>query len=101
MDNKPSIKISDSILTTSSNLLGLCFLILSLVKINGLGAATRLDEFLVLPILLFFSAGIFSYLALRKRGEAVHFENIADKVFICGLVSVTLISLIFIFEVVI
>ncbi len=100
MDNKTSIKISDSILTTSSNLLGLCFLILSFVKINNLGGETRLDEFLTLPILLFFSAAIMSYLALRERGEAVRFENIADKIFICGLVSVTLICLTFILEVV-
>lgn len=101
MSDKPNQpKISDHILQTSSNLLGLCFLILSFIKVNKLGASTFLDELLTLPILLFFSSAILSYLSLRRNNRAETYEIWADRIFITGLFAIAIISLIFIFEVV-
>lgn len=100
MNQKPPVKISDHILQTSSNLLGLCFLILSFIKINKMGTSTFLDELLTFPILLFFSSAILSYLSLRGHKRAETYEVWADRVFITGLFAITIISLVFIFEVV-
>ncbi len=100
MSQKPPTKISDHILQTSSNLLGLCFLILSLIKINKMGSSTFLDELLTFPILLFFSSAILSYLSLRGNRRAETYEIWADRIFITGLLAIAVISLVFIFEVV-
>lgn len=93
-------KISDHILQTSSNLLGLCFLILSLIKINNIGTSTFLDELLTFPILLFFSSAILSYLSLRRDVRPQVYEVWADRIFITGLFAIAIISLIFIAQVV-
>jgi len=92
-------QISDHILQTSSNLLGICFVLLSLLKVNKLSSSTALDELLMLPILLFFSSSFLSYMSLRKNKSPTKYEIWADKIFIFGLLSITVISLTFVFEV--
>jgi hypothetical protein len=92
--------IAGHILQTSSNLLGLCFLILSLIKINKIGGTTLLDESLITPILLFFTSSILSYLSLRPGKKSQKLEAWADKIFIIGLFSITLISVIFILKII-
>lgn len=101
MSHKPHrSKVSDHILQTSSNLLGLCFVILSLIKINNIGSSTFLDELLTFPILLFFSSAILSYLSLRRNEQPEVYEIWADRIFITGLFAIAIISLIFIYQIV-
>jgi hypothetical protein len=97
--NNPSFRVSIHILPTCANFLGICFLILSFIKVNKLGDSTYLDELLILPIVVFFLACIFSYISLRKEDKFTKYEDWADRFFIAGLISITLISLTFIFEI--
>jgi hypothetical protein len=90
--------VINPILATSSNLLGICFLIMSFIKINNLGAQTNLDECLTAPIVLFFTSSIISYLSLRSTTRSRRLENTADWIFMIGLFSLTVISLIYIIE---
>lgn len=91
--------LANHILSTSSNLLGICFVIFSFIKVNGLGPGTVLDESLIIPILLFFAASIFSYFSMRSEERESRLEAMADRIFIIGLFSLMLLSLIFIFEI--
>ena len=59
--------ISHHILPTAANLLGLCFVILSVIKVLRLGAQTVIDEFVAVAIVIFLIASIFSYASIRSQ----------------------------------
>ena len=54
LENNGRRNMAKHILPTSGNLLGLCFAILSFIKVSGLANATVIDEFVVVAIILFF-----------------------------------------------
>ncbi|MBS1960162.1 MAG: hypothetical protein JST80_11865 [Bdellovibrionales bacterium] len=93
--------LSQSILNAGSSLLGICFVLVSYMKRSGMAHDTLLDEFLLVPIVAFFCACIFSYMALRSQGheKSVKFEKIGDASFVVGLSSVAFISIIFTLEI--
>lgn len=97
-DNKKNI--SRHILPTSANLLGLCFVILSFIRIAKLGAETFLDELLAIAIIIFLISSIFSYASMRSKKKPELYEKVADTIFIAGLVMLTLISVVIVCEVV-
>ncbi len=102
MDNQKNGRryISHHILPAASNLLGLCFVILSFIKVSKLGAETVIDDVLVAPILMFMISCVFSYVSIRSTHEADVWERTADYFFLLGLSFLTIISLIVVFELV-
>lgn len=77
---------SSHILNTSSNLLGLCFIVLTSLHVLNLSQTTLIDEFSIASIILFMISSILSFLSLRslsKRGE--RYEKWADGFFLTGL----------------
>jgi hypothetical protein len=91
--------LSPSVLNTSSNLLGLCFVILSYIKASGRADLTHIDECSAAPILCFFGSSVFAYLQIRSEpSRSVRYERIADWFFISGLLTLTLISMALIFQ---
>jgi hypothetical protein len=73
------------ILPTSGNLLGLCFAILSFIRVSGLADATIIDEVMLPAIVLFLSSSIFSYASMRSLKKEEHYERIAEFIFLGGL----------------
>lgn len=96
MKHQPSTerhtRIAHHILPTASNLLAICFVILSFVKMGDKADNTFLDEMIILPIILFFSASVLSYLAMRARVDKPKIEKMADLVFMFGLLSLSIIA---------
>ena len=90
--------ISRHILPTSANLLGLCFVILSFIKVLKLGNETIIDELVVLAIVLFFTASFFSYVSMRSDKWAQSCEKIADTIFLIGLFILSLCSVLVAYE---
>jgi len=88
--------LANHLLPASSNLLGICFLVFSFIKVSGQSGTTVLDELIVLPIIIFFVASFLSYLTIRS--DKKNYEKFADKLFIIGLGLLALISIAFIFE---
>jgi hypothetical protein len=86
------------ILPTASNLLGICFFILSYVKMSDRASNTYLDESVIIPIILFFVASVFSYLAMRSKNDKPRLEKAADLVFMAGLLALSFLSVIMVFE---
>lgn len=93
--------VSKHILPTSSNLLGLCFILINFLKFWKIDKKIDLvlDRFVGIAITLFLVASIFSYMSMRARKKAVFYERIADIVFLIGLFFITVISLMIAFEV--
>ena len=74
------------ILNTSANLLGICFLVLTSLKVFKLNGTTFIDECTSVATIMFMMSSILSFLALRsnsKKGD--HYETVADYIFLAGL----------------
>ena len=74
------------ILTASSTLLGLCFVVLTSLRITDSHESSLIDELTTAAIIMFMISSIFSYLSMRNsaKPQAVY-EKIADIVFLSGL----------------
>jgi len=86
--------ISRHILPTSANLLGLCFVILSFIKISKLGFETIVDELVGIAIIFFLVSSVLSYISMRSKTKAEKYEKTADIIFLIGLFFLSLISII-------
>ncbi|MBS1112707.1 MAG: hypothetical protein H6Q92_469 [Nitrospirae bacterium] len=96
-DNKKNI--SRHILPTSSNLLGLCFVILTFIKLSKIDNESIIDEIMGSLIILFLISSVISYISMRAKRNSEFYEKIADFIFLAGLCLLTLVSLVIIFEV--
>ena len=93
--------ISHHILPTSSNLLGLCFVILSFMKVTKTGMETMIDELVAIAVVLFLAASIFSYASIRTASKkSDHYEKIADIIFLSALGLLTVTAVIVVFEII-
>jgi hypothetical protein len=99
-DNAQRKSIANHILPTASNLLGLCFVILSLMKATKAGDQTILDESIGVAIVLFLFSSFFSYASLRAKQRGETYERVADILFLAGLVSLAGITFVVILEIV-
>ena len=81
-------KTSTHILNASSNLLGICFIVLTSLKILKLQADTLVDEFTTAAMILFMISSILSFLSIRSNTEkGDRLEKIAEIFFLIGLLS--------------
>jgi len=99
MENENKKNISKHILPTSSNLLGLCFVILTFIKLSKVANETIVDESVGSLIILFLSSSILSYVSMRAKRKSDVYEKFADIIFLVGLCLLTVVSLVIVFEV--
>ncbi len=99
VENENRKNISRHILPTSSNLLGLCFVILTFTKLSKLANETIIDESIGALIIFFLSSSVLSYISMRTKRKYELYEKIADYIFLAGLCFLTLVSLVIISEV--
>lgn len=91
----PGGSFSSHILPTSANLVGVCIMSLSLVKLLPRhGWSAWVDEALALDSLVFLASVALSYSSLRVKSLAVRLESWAEMLFLCGLFLVMLVSLV-------
>lgn len=75
------------ILNASSTLLGLCFVVLTSLKLSDNTETSVIDEFTAVAILMFMTSSILSYLSMRSGQRTERkYEKIADVVFLSGLI---------------
>lgn len=92
---------SPHVLNASSNLLGLCFVVLTSLKLLNISGKTIIDELTTVAIFLFMSSCILSFLSIKgtiKNGGKL--ENIADIFFLCGLGILFVTTLLFSFNII-
>lgn len=98
---KKSNERSPHVLNASSNLLGLCFVVLTSLKLLKLSDLTLIDEITVATTLLFMTSCILSFMAIRgsfRRGPL--WEYLADILFLCGLGTLVVTTLLFSFNII-
>jgi hypothetical protein len=82
-DNKDK---SSHILNASSNLLGLCFVVLTSLKLLNIAHKTIIDELTTVATILFMASCILSFLSIRGNiRNSSKLESIADYFFLGGL----------------
>ena len=92
---------SPHILNTSSNLLGICFIVLTSLRLLKLQGETVIDEFTTAAMILFMISSILSFLAIRSRSNlGERFENIADICFLVGLICLFGTTMLIVFNVI-
>jgi len=78
---------SPHILSTSANLLGICFIVLTSLKKLALTDGSLIDEFAVAAVMFFMTSCILSFISMRRRqNTSQKLEKVADFVFLSGLV---------------
>lgn len=78
---------SPHILSTSANLLGICFIVLTSLKKLNLTDDSLIDEFAVAAVIFFMTSSILSFVSMRReRNQSQKLEKVADFVFLSGLV---------------
>ncbi len=83
------------ILNAASNLLGICFVLITGLKVSGASTGTRLDEIAIFTALLFVSSCLLSYASLRTPKQTARLERMADICFLLGLVCLSIAVLAF------
>jgi len=96
-----SMDKSPHILNTSSNLLGICFLLLTSLKVLGKSQQTVIDDITFVAIILFMLSCLLSFLSMRKQNkQSRNLEKIADYIFLTGLSVLFITAILFSFNVI-
>jgi len=92
---------SPHILNTSATLLGLCFVVLTSIKVSSMRDSTLIDETTALAIILFMVSSILSFLSMRREKAGYdRLERVADFMFLSGLVVLFLTTMMVTFNVI-
>ncbi|HEY4076375.1 MAG TPA: hypothetical protein VGM26_05520 [Rhizomicrobium sp.] len=78
------------ILNASTNLLGICFIILTGLKLANANVRSRADEVAWVAAMLLFTAALNAYLAIRNQGARVWQIKVADVAFLGGITALAL-----------
>ena len=85
---------SQHILPTSANLLGICFLIFSIVRTSEMQDKSLLDDFCLVAVILFMISSVLSYISIRSPKNSENYEKCADAIFITALAFLCFITII-------
>lgn len=95
-------KSSSHILNASSNLLGICFIVLTSLKLLDKSDKTVIDEITIVAIIAFMLSCILSFLAIKSSSppKVTRLESIADIVFLIGLCILFITTILFALDVI-
>ncbi|MBX7043204.1 MAG: hypothetical protein K1X85_09895 [Ignavibacteria bacterium] len=92
-------KKTQHILSTSSQLLGICFIVLTALRIQKLFEASVIDELTAVAAVLFMTSSLLSFLSIRSETKNEDkFEKWADIIFLFALAIMLLVILLITFD---
>jgi hypothetical protein len=101
MKDRNSNDLSHHILPNSATMVGVCIMVISIVKTTTPGLVNYLiDKGLAIDSILFMISALLSFSSIRLERCTVRLERLAEIIFLLGLISMTLITVIFSFEIV-
>ena len=99
-----SDSLSSHILPVSGTMIGVCTTLIGLAKFAASRHGTsHVDEYAALVAVTFLVSAMTSYLSIRWSDQAqfsIRIERLADVIFFCGLVGITLVATLFAYEVI-
>ncbi len=92
--------LSQHILTTSAQLVGVCLTVISLVKVMPIGhVGSLLDKLLAVDALIFTFSTVLSYTSMRGL-KSLKLEKYADQFFMLGLLELGACAVLLAFEII-
>jgi hypothetical protein len=92
--------LSQHILPTSAQLVGVCMTVISLVKALHIGqVGSMLDKLLAVDALIFTVSAVLSYASIRGL-KSVSLEKYADQFFMVGLMELGVCAVLLSFEII-
>jgi hypothetical protein len=92
--------LSQHILPTSAQLVGVCMTVISLVKALHIGqVGSMLDKLLAVDALIFTVSAVLSYASIRGL-KSVRLEKYADQFFMVGLMELGVCAVLLSFEII-
>jgi hypothetical protein len=99
-----SDSLASHILPVSGTMIGVCATLIGLAKLAAVKhGVSHVDEYAAVVAVTFLASALTSYLSIRwsdRTQLSVHIEGIADAIFLCGLVGITLVATLFAYEVI-
>ena len=99
-----SDSLASHILPVSGTMIGVCATLIGLVKLaEAKHGTSHVDEYAAIAAVTFLASALTSYLSIRWSGRtrlSVRVEQVADMIFLCGLVGITLVATLFAYEVI-
>ena len=99
-----SDSLASHILAVSGTMIGVCATLIGLAKLAASKhGVSHVDEYAAVVAVTFLASALTSYLSIRwsdRTQLSVHIEGIADAIFLCGLVGITLVATLFAYEVI-
>ncbi|WP_407152426.1 hypothetical protein [Bradyrhizobium sp. ORS 86] len=96
--------LASHILPVSATMIGVCATLIGLVKLaEGKLGPSHVDEYAALTAVTFLVSALTSYLSIRFSDRprlSARIEQIADLIFLIGLVGITLVATLFAYEVI-
>jgi len=96
--------LASHILPVSGTMIGVCATLIGLAKLAALKhGISHVDEYAAVVAVTFLASALTSYLSIRwsdRTQLSVQIEGIADTIFLCGLVGITLVATLFAYEVI-
>jgi hypothetical protein len=96
--------LASHILPVSGTMIGVCATLIGLVKLaEAKHGSSHVDEYAALAAVTFLASALTSYLSIRyaDRTElSFHIERVADAIFLCGLIGITIVATLFAYEVI-
>jgi len=94
-DNSPHI------LNSSSTLLGLCFIVLTSLKVTSRTEKSIIDELTAVASVMFMTSSILSFLSMRSiKTPKIQYEKNADYIFLAGLLFLFITTMLLIFNII-
>jgi hypothetical protein len=109
MSNRITIRtrsesLASHILPVSGTMIGVCATLIGLVKLaEAKHGSSHVDEYAALAAVTFLASALTSYLSIRYSDRAkfsFRVERMADVIFLCGLIGITLVATLFAYEVI-
>ncbi|WP_426610595.1 hypothetical protein [Bradyrhizobium sp. McL0616] len=109
MSNRITIRtrndsLASHILPVSGTMIGVCATLIGLVKLaEAKHGTSHVDEYAAISAVTFLISALTSYLSIRWSNRtrlSVWVEQIADIIFLCGLVAITVVATLFAYEVI-
>ena len=93
--------VSRHILPTSATLVGVCLMVVSLVRLTEVtgNVSTVIDDVMAFDSIAFLASSVLSYLSLRTGRDTRHLERYADLLFLAGLALMVVASFMLAWEV--
>jgi hypothetical protein len=96
-----SNNLSQHVLPNSATMVGVCITVISIVKsMNPDMISYLIDKFLAVDSIVFMISALVSFWSIRSENSAHYLERIAEILFLIGLILMTVITVIFSFEII-